>query len=148
MCAARTSALVGSQPALRQVPPTFHCSIIATRAPWPRASAAAVLPAAPAPTTIRSYGALDSPDIETPLRSPALYWRMTRDELERSDSGALGAAGPELPWCPRNLLRCNPRGGGDAPCPTCPRLPVGMRRRPVRRRFLRWIPSPRHSSTP
>ena len=48
----------------------FPRSTIATRAPWPRASDAAVLPAAPAPMTIRSYGAAEPPGMETPCSSP------------------------------------------------------------------------------
>ncbi len=52
--AARTIAFVGSQPALRQVPPIFQRSASATRAPFAAASKAIVLPAAPAPITSRS----------------------------------------------------------------------------------------------
>src|SRR5215218_7112090 len=80
---------------------------MATRAPWPRASDAAV-----------------PPGIETPFPIPAPHWRAAGDDLERSDSGSLGAAGPRLPWCPRNLLtcKCKPRGGG---CFMPDRSPIG-----------------------
>src|SRR5688572_8413754 len=109
---------------------------MATRAPWPRASDAAVLPAAPAPTTIRSYGAPGPPAIESPFPRSTLHERMTRDQLTRTDSRAPGAAGPGLPWCPRYLLRCNLLGGkrlmpdtsrignGDAAVPSTGPIPV------------------------
>jgi hypothetical protein len=53
-CAARRSALLGTQPRIRQSPPMRRRSTRAVRAPRPTAMAALTSPAVPAPTTTRS----------------------------------------------------------------------------------------------
>src|SRR5215203_2769896 len=132
IAAERTSVLVGSQPTLRQVPPTFQRSIIATLMLRLTASNATVLPAPPAPITARS-----NRSGIVPLRSSARIRQLAatipgtlpfgRGPERHGCAQESSGSGGEVVGSPLVVEQQHPHGGdglgaGDAPAHAWPLL--------------------------